>query len=218
MSLTLPQPTEHYYRHVNLELTTACDLKCPDCAAGMTWRKPVHHPWEYFVEAAKWIKPIEILTVIGGEPTLHPKFAEFVPKFRELFGVWGKLILWTDGWGVEKYKDLIAETFDVVHGSLYDEHTAPWNKRPNTEKIILIKNTFNHATMEEPHVPRTRRGSGRICDKGMHGPITYADGKFYGCCVAMGYPEGIGVVPSPTWREDLLKVPLPCDVCMFSPE
>jgi len=219
MSGPLPRPSEHYWRKVNLEVTTVCNLTCPECSAltnGSGLRKQAHHPWEYFVEAAKWIYGVESLVCTGGEATSHPKFAEFIPKFRELFGC-REMILWTNGFKVQQYADIIRDNFDAVHASLYDYHTAPWIKRPNTELVNFVKANYNHLTMEEPHVPRARRGSGDICDRGIHGPITYADGKLYGCCVAVGIEGGVGVTPSENWRTAVLATQLPCATCFLSP-
>ncbi len=217
--MAFPQPDGHYWDKVNLEITTACNLTCPECSAqtnGNGKRIPRHHPWEYFVEAAKWIYGVKTIVVIGGEPTAHPRFAEFVPRFRELFGC-REMILWTNGFQVEKYKDLIAGHFDAVYASLYDERTAPWNKKPNGALIQFIKGSFEHLTMEEPHIAWSRRGSGAICERGQHGPVTYADGKLFGCCVAMAVDGGVGVTPSQNWREEIVRTPLPCGECCFSP-
>ena len=219
MSQTIPRPSEHYFRKVNLEITTACNLSCPECSAATnnTGKRPAHHhPWEYFEEAAKWIHGMDSLVVIGGEPTLHPKFAEFVPRFRALFGC-REMVLWTNGFQVEKHQQVIRDNFDAVYASLYDERTAPWNKRPNGGLVQFVKGNFEHLTMEQPHISLSHRGSGDICERGVHGPVTYADGKLYGCCVAMGLPDGIGVVPSENWRADVLNAPLPCSECCFSP-
>lgn len=213
----LPQPSEAYFKKVNLEITTRCNLRCPECSAGIGINRVLQdHPWEYFVEAAKWIYGVDSLVCIGGEATMHSKFAEFIPKFRELFGC-REMVLWTNGFLVERYADIIRDNFDAVYASLYDQRTAPWNKRPNGQLVQFVKSSFEHLTMEEPHIPRSRRGSGGLCERGIHGPVTYADGKLYGCCVAMGLDEGIGVVPSANWREEILQTPLPCHSCCFSP-
>lgn len=216
--LPTPKPSEQYWRKVNLEFTSRCNLRCPDCSAGIGFKHRVlkDNDWDYFVEAARWLYGIESLVIIGGEPTMGAHFEEYIPKFRELFGC-KEMILWTNGYKAKEYAETL-KCFDAVYASLYDERTAPWNKRPNTDALVFIKSSYNHATMEEPHISRDRSGSGRICDRGIHGPVTYADGKFYGCCVAVGYEEGIGVTPSEKWREELLATPLPCDVCMFSPD
>ena len=211
-------PTPREFTKVNLELTTACNLTCPDCSAGTNGsglRKVVHHPWEYFADAARWLQGIDSVVVIGGEPTAHPKFAEIVPKLRELFGC-RELILWTNGFKVEKFRDLIKRTFDLVYASIYDAESGhEWNKKPNRAAVDLIQ---PDAIAAAPHVPFSRRGSGQICERGIHGPIAYADGKIYGCCVAMAVPGGIGVEPSPNWRAEVLATPLPCGNCCFSPE
>ena len=211
-------PTPREFTKVNLELTTACNLTCPDCSAGTNGsglRKVVHHPWEYFADAARWLQGIDSVVVIGGEPTAHPKFAEIVPKLRELFGC-RELILWTNGFKVEKFRDLIKRTFDLVYASIYDAESGhEWNKKPNRAAVDLIQ---PDAIAAAPHVPFSRRGSGQICERGIHGPIAYADGKIYGCCVAMAVPGGIGIEPGPNWRAEVLATPLPCGTCCFSPE
>lgn len=216
-----PAPSDQYFRKFNLELTTACNLSCPDCAAATnnTGKRPVHHhPWEYFVEAARWIGGVDQLVVIGGEPTAHPKFAEFVPRLRALFGC-REMILWTNGFKVREYADVIAENFDQVYASLYDERTAPWNRRPNGEAVQFVQINFpSTATMELPHTPMSDRGSGKLCERGIHGPLAYADGLIYGCCVAMAHSEGVGVRPSDQWQWEVLATPLPCSVCCFSPK
>lgn len=222
MTASAPQlgvlsPAGRIFTKVNLEITTHCNLRCPECSAGIGInRKLQHHPWEYFEEAARWLYGIDSLVVIGGEPTLHPQFAEFIPEFRGLFGC-REMVLWTNGFRVEQYKDIIAANFDAVYASLYDEQTAPWNKKPNGQLVQFVKSSFEHLTMEEPHIPRSHRGSGAICERGVHGPITYADGKIFGCCVSMGLDEGVGVTPGPNWRAEVLATPLPCGECCFSP-
>ena len=158
-------PTPREFTKVNLELTTACNLTCPDCSAGTNGsglRKVVHHPWEYFADAARWLQGIDSVVVIGGEPTAHPKFAEIAPKLRELFGC-RELILWTNGFKVEKFRDLIKRTFDLVYASIYDAESGhEWNKKTNRVAVELIQ---PDAIAAAPHVPFSRRGSGQICER-----------------------------------------------------
>lgn len=210
-------PTPREFDKVNLELTTACNLTCPDCSAqtngNASARRARHHSMEYFVEAAKWLRGIDTVVVIGGEPTAHPKFAEIVPQLRDLFGC-RDLILWTNGYRTAKYADLIKQTFDKVYASIYDAESGhDWNKKSNRAAVELIAPDSIAAA---PHVTWTHRGGGGICERGVHGPITYADGKIYGCCVAMAIPSGIGVEPGPNWREEVLRTSLPCVDCCFS--
>jgi len=62
----------------------------------MDTRKAEHYPWEYFAALAPYIYGIDRVDITGGEPTSHPQFGEFVPKFRELFGC-KRLTLETNG-------------------------------------------------------------------------------------------------------------------------
>lgn len=65
---------------VNLDMTTHCNKRCPDCCAGVGINRELrHHPWEYFEQAATWIYGMKRVNLTGGEPTAHPQFAEFVP-------------------------------------------------------------------------------------------------------------------------------------------
>lgn len=59
--------------------------------------------------------------IMGGEPTLHPKFEEicslvrkYIPKERRAF--------WTNGARWEKYESIILETFDPK-GIVYNDHS-----------------------------------------------------------------------------------------------
>jgi hypothetical protein len=62
--------------------------------------------------------------LMGGEPTLHPKFSEICKLYQKLVPERRKRELWTDGFKWEEYKDAINETFDedLVH---YNDHSKP---------------------------------------------------------------------------------------------
>lgn len=205
---------------VALDLTTNCDRRCPECCAGVGINRTLqHHDWAYFERAAKVIYGVERLHVGGGEPTFHPQFAEFVPRFRQLFGC-KTISMVTDGWGVLKYQDIIAHYIDEVHFTRY-------GNRPDAEALLheleasgwlstlLI---FDAGPQMSNFTPRAQIGGGKPCHRAwwLSGQVAYADGRIYGCCVAPGI-EGakfyqqealIGIVdraPDP-----------PCERCWFS--
>src|SRR6187397_352886 len=106
---------------VNLELTVHCNKRCPNCCAGVGINRTLrHHPWHYFVEAARHLYGIERIHLTGGEPTMHPQFAEFVPKFRELFGC-KILTMDTNGFLIAKYADVIVANLDWVNATDYED-------------------------------------------------------------------------------------------------
>ncbi len=196
-----------------IDLTTHCNRRCPNCCAGTGINRVLeHHDWAYFERAAKVLYGIERVNLTGGEPTAHPQFAEFVPRFRELFGC-KKLTMSTNGYRVAEHMQLIIRTFDWIDFSLYgDNHYA----------LSLLQihgmtvNVYDGGLLGINHTPRVTRGTGscfRAC--ATSGTVAYADGKLYGCCVAPGI-TGAPTVSRLYWRETIEQAPLPCADCWFA--
>lgn len=199
---------------INLEITTHCNKRCPDCCAGVGInRKLQHHPWEYFETAARWIKGIPRVHLTGGEPTAHPQFAEFVSKFRELFGC-ETLTMVTNGYRVAQYEDLIVETFDWVNWSDYEDRRdalASLSKR-------MTVNAKHEGANGSLFFPRIANGKGKPCTRACWLSLgcAYADGKLWGCSVAPGLTDAVPLEFSENWNEKLLAAPLPCSTCFLS--
>lgn len=194
---------------VAIDLTTHCDRRCPDCCCGIGInRKLQHHPWEYFEHAAQFIHGIERLHVTGGEPTIHPQFAEFVPRLRDLFGC-KTLTMQTDCFRTERYADTLAH-FDHIYVSEYDERNRP--------AAALVQLNHPSTKWAGEFTPRSQRGSGKPCARGFSETVAYADGKLYGCCVAPGVDGAVGMEPTKDWKARIVNEPLPCEQCWFSPE
>ena len=226
-------------KNVNLDITTFCDRACPNCCAatnGKLFRPQVQHDWAYFERAAKVLYGIERVLLCGGEPTFHPQFAEFVPRFKQLFGC-KTLAMVTDGWGVERYVDTIDQWIDEI--DFTDYHTGKLeNYMTGYVNDFVPVRIFDAGKRMENFTPRSRVGGGNPCERAWwrSGTIAYADGKVYGCCVAPGiegaegitseelqsisaltsgcgfftkYPTGMGLIAS--WIPDI-----PCGTCFFS--
>lgn len=194
---------------VALEMTTVCDRACPDCCANINRgeREAHHHNWAYFMHAAKFIRGIHRIHLTGGEPTTHPYFAEYVPRFKALFGC-TLLTLQTDCFKTEQYAETL-KCFDHIYPSRYDARNA------GAADLIRIK--FPSTEFAGEHVSRSRRGSGAVCFRGESDTVAYADGLFHGCCVSPGIPGAATLEPCEDWREKILGVQLPCSDCFFSP-
>ena len=73
----------------NLSLTTECNRHCRYCFARPVFRSQVtnakHMPPEIFERALDFLKRsnIDQVRLLGGEPTLHPQFPQFVEKVKE---------------------------------------------------------------------------------------------------------------------------------------
>ncbi len=198
-----------------LEMTTHCDQRCPNCCTGIGINRILqHHPWEYFEQAAKFLYGLDRVHLTGGEPTFHPQFAEFVPRFKKLFGA-RRLTLGTDGYGVERYSDVIAKHIDEVHYS--DYHIRP-AVLPLLTQIGMSISTYDGGRGAVNHVSRDRRGSGQPCGRAHWDCVQYADGKLYPCSVASGITGSQGIVPTVNWRQEVRMVALPCVDCFVSPD
>ncbi len=190
---------------VAVDLTTHCDRRCPDCCANIGQRPTVHHDWPYFERLASFIYGIERVHITGGEPTVHPKFAEFVPKFKALFGC-RFLTLQTDAFRTDRYRDVLKH-FDHIYASRYDA--------ANTGAVDVLV-SLGATTWEGAFTPRSRRGSGKVCGRGLSETVAYADGRFFGCCVGPGIPEAQSLEPTADWLSRVESLPLPCSDCWFS--
>lgn len=114
---------------IQVELTSACVLKCSNCT-----RFCGTHKVPFFLEEAEFraaidslaeyaTQPHAIVGFMGGEPLLHPKFAEFceyaITKIpREKLGLWS-----TFPGGdkyAERYREIICKTFGNI---LLNDHS-----------------------------------------------------------------------------------------------
>ena len=198
---------------VNLDFTTHCDRRCENCACGIGINRVLqHHPWEYFERAAKALYGIPRVNLVGGEPTFHPRFGDYVPKLKKLFGA-SQLTMTTNGWGMLRHWDAIRENFDAVEFSDY-------HVRPDVLAFLQVQNqvplsVYNAGLEGSNHTPRSRCGSGSPCTRlPMGKAITYADGKIWGCCIAPGIEGAVGIEPDLGWEEYV--PPAPCKDCWFS--
>jgi len=201
--------------NVNVEVSTHCDRRCPNCCAGVGInRKLQHHPWEYFERAAEALHGIDRVCLNGGEPTFHPQFAEFVPKLKSLFGC-KTLAMTTDGWGVLKHFDVISAHFDEIDFSYY--HTNPGALAMIRWQMPHIKlRVFDAGLNAANCTPRDRRGPGGACERAWwrSGTIAYADGRIFGCCVAPGIEGAEAVLPVVGQAFDVPNPP--CGECWWS--
>jgi len=190
---------------VSVDLTTACNRDCPECCCDIPRRESVHHPWEYFERLAPYIYGVNRVHVVGGEPTAHPQFGEFIPRFRELFGC-QELTIYTNGFRVRE-NPTAMRCFDTVYASRYED---------NGPEIEWLVNAFGAQISNGEHVSRSRRGDGGPCHRGLRDAATYADGRMFPCCVGPGIPGAESIELSDDWRTKLSGVPLPCGECWFS--
>ncbi len=109
---------------ISYSLTTHCNMRCPDCCAGITAmdkKDKKFHSWDYVVNSAKYFKGIRRINLTGGEPSIHPDFENWAPKLKELFGC-DVLSVWTNGTMFYK-KTEAFKYFDEIHITNYTAET-----------------------------------------------------------------------------------------------
>lgn len=193
---------------IQLDITTVCDRACPDCccAINMGLRDAVHHPWSYFERIAPYIRGMERVDLFGGEPTCHPRFREFVPKFKELFQC-DKLTMTTNGFKVVEYGSLLHH-FTFIQATPYDEK--------NEFAMEYLKDHCDVRFFPGTFAPRSSVGGGNPCHRAFSETVSYADGKFWPCCPGSGIPGATGFEPCEDWREKIETWPMPCGTCFMS--
>ena len=109
---------------IQLEITNACWLACQGCTRHVGHhRKPFFMGLDFAERAIRATidSPCRI-GLMGGEPTLHPRFPELLALWRDLVPA-ARREFWTAGFKWGEYERDIKDTFrpDLIH---YNDHVA----------------------------------------------------------------------------------------------
>lgn len=106
---------------IQIEITNVCHVGCANCTRFLG-----HHKRGYFMSLEEIEKAIDSLEdfkggigIMGGEPTMHPKFKE-ICKLLQRKKVTERCAIWTSGYKWEEYKKMIGKTFKK--GVYYNDH------------------------------------------------------------------------------------------------
>jgi len=205
---------------ISYSLTTHCNMRCPNCCAGITAmpkEKKSFVSWKQLEESAIYFKGIDRINLTGGEPSIHPKFEEFVPKLKELFEC-RLLSIWTNGTMFQK-KPEVWKYFDQIHITNYTEKTFEGSPN-NTESIKWIREKLKDTKVEifdceTVHIPLTQRGT-KMCFRGYSDTVEFVNGKIYPCCAGSGLDTQIYLPLQSDWKEKILTIHPPCEECLFA--
>ena len=112
-----------YERGVQIDITNACSKVCAGCS-----RFCGHHRKPFFMDLPTVEKSLQSLVdfpnkigIMGGEPTIHPEFAEICALVRQYITIECRA-LWTNGAQWAKYESVINETF-LLQNIVYNDHS-----------------------------------------------------------------------------------------------
>ncbi len=205
---------------ISYALTTFCNMRCPDCVAGITdMDKAVKkfYDWNYITNSAKYFKGIRRINLTGGEPTIHPYFELWIPTLKELFQC-QVLSVWTNGTMFRK-KPEAFKYFDEIHITNYTAETFDGSP-DNTAEIEFIRDYLKDTEVKiystpTVHIPKTQRGT-KMCFRGTSETVEFVDGYIYPCCAGSGLNTKVRIPLIENWKEEILKLHPPCGECLFA--
>ncbi len=141
---------------VELDVTTFCDLACPECISGSLLNRG-RFSNERLLELAAEICEVGVRAVIligGGEPLLHPVVADVIEAFAEANVAVG---LTTNGTQLNRHHDVVARYVEWTRVSVDAASAATYNLfRPRRGGT---RDTFAEVVENVRSLARDRRGS-----------------------------------------------------------
>ena len=129
----------------NIFLTSKCNLKCPYCFADEFVNKEFSEfSIENFKKVVEFIKTKsdERVGLIGGEPTLHPNFRDFIRILDEDENI-QDVIIFTNGLEIDKYiNDIKAEKFGVLINCNSPSNLGNIHFKKLEDNLKLLKKEF----------------------------------------------------------------------------
>jgi hypothetical protein len=165
-------------------------------------------------KVAEVIRGVHTIRLTGGEPSIHPMFAEIATAARELFRC-KVLEVETNGASFPTNQDIFT-VFDLVEVTNYTEP----NFVPNKDLVdLVLKNPklkgIIHIGSPVVHFPRSRRAPG-TCERGNLTMVSIYKNRIYPCAMGWGIDNPVSVPLSSKWIEELKKLKLPCERCFMA--
>lgn len=205
---------------VQIFLTTHCNMRCPDCSCGMqviSKKDKYFIDTEYLLHASKLFQGVDTISIMGGEPSMHPMFSDWSKRFKSLFGC-KTLTVESNGTMFKKIPDAF-QYYDKIFATHY--HPGMFEGCPENQlDIDYLKSYYKHRpdlvwTNEITHVPRTTRGT-EPCFRATSGGLAYEGGKLYPCAVGSGVRTNNFIIPTENWREEIKTIYPKCSDCYFA--
>jgi hypothetical protein len=200
------------FKHIELEINTACDLACFGCdrlSDVTTDRNMTVEQVELFVQESlnlNW--GWERIRLLGGEPTLHPQFVEMVNLLRAYRDQFPHVFLQvlTNGKGKShQYREWLESERISLHAEVKDGTTPPWFN--NTRIVPLDRDP----TVRElpPCVIFGIRG----CGIGLTRHGYFLDGAGASAARVAGLDVGVMHLKDVTWDAMMEQAKVLCRIC-----
>ena len=201
---------------LELDIIDFCNLNCPLCVRGIPLQKDKRiTSFDELKRMSKLVKPFEFHTIKigGGEPTLHPQFAEICDNLKELFPA-RSYYLATNGFKLEKFKDHL-QVFNTIELSQYPGRNDEVFERLvklNLPNVVPIRKE-DYREIEDIH-QENNLNKVNIYRRCVYREITHViQGRMYSCCNVFGQAlrqdiniDTISVPFDENWRENLAKI------------
>jgi hypothetical protein len=148
-----------------VHLTYRCDLACIHCNR-LSWL-PATTPdmtlddAKAFIDQTKAIPWNPTVFLIGGEPTLHPQFREFVLLFAN--AAIGRVVVWSNGYGSKAQSDLAWVRKNGV-AEIYHETMKPSGSILHSVTDYFLAPVDYGRVSREPCISHCRTGCGISVD------------------------------------------------------
>lgn len=208
-----------------LPITRACNRDCPECPAHE--KGGAHVPVEELKWVGETIGPIDKIEVTGGEPSIHPDFAEISENIHKWFdckdimlltngGIFSKddnlhLLLKWDRVYITHYTD----AFVATHGTTtnHDVHAKVCAFMGGHPEIPFWSQQMDCHVPLKPPLPWA---NGCRFGYDVNDMVSYYMGQIYGCCTSWQLEDrGRGIVLTRDWRDHIGEIVLPCGKCFL---
>ena len=132
---------------IQIDIVNGCVLACSNCTRHVGHhRKPFIMSLDYFRQAVESLVDFPgKVGIMGGEPTMHPKFREILAILRELIPR-ERREFWTTGFKWMKYQDDIEATFEPKLCHVNDHSQETGRHQP---LLIAIEEVIPDAALRE---------------------------------------------------------------------
>ncbi|HDY72634.1 MAG TPA: radical SAM protein [bacterium] len=202
---------------LEIDILDFCNLNCPLCVRGIPLQKNKKFTsLDELERISKFIKPFEFHTIKigGGEPTLHPQFAEICDNLKRLFPA-QRYYLATNGFQLEKFKDHL-QVFDIIELTEYrgrNEGVFDLAVKLNLPNLVPIRKQ-DYKELEDIYQESNSLKKVNVYNRCIYRKITIIiQDRIYPCCNIFGQalrqnidPDMISVPVDENWRENLAKI------------